>query len=122
MSVTTPKDSPFGQEDFFNIIAYRNETANILYSKLSVKTSVSFFATLFYKWISLPQFGSQSVLEQDTTTSSSRFPVSIFALTLSFLLFIITFISFRKFEYNVAGFFLGIVLSTISYVLLVIII
>lgn len=120
IKVYTPENSSFYDEYYFNIIAIKNDTAQVLYSKLSVQTRVTPLATLFYRWGFLPIFTQQSIIDGQTEIKYPSYPTSILGLVFSFISFTAILLTFRRFNYGTAGLFVGLLSIVIVYPLAVI--
>ena len=109
-SVKTPIGADFGEKYYFNIIAV--EQGKNEYSKLSVKTEVTYLAML-YRWNYFP-------FQNAPDEEKKSYPVTGISLILSLTLFIVSLVIFRKFKMNISGFFFSLGIFIISFILFLI--
>jgi Flp pilus assembly protein TadG len=108
--VMTPINAEFGDKYAFNIIATREESGMTSYSKLSISARVTYWALLF-KYSYVP-------FQAEDKVDKSMYPVSLIAGLLSIALF--SFILFLLRKFILAGFFVGLLLSLISFILMLV--
>lgn len=114
--ITTPVNASFGDAYNFNILATRvinqSETQEVIqYSKLAVTSRVPLWGMIF-KWSYVP-------LQDDTVSADDKnsYPVAPVAVLISFIVFTVTFLIFRK-KLALTGFSLGVLLFFITFGLL----
>lgn len=104
--ILTPQDASYGDVYYFNLLAIRTIEGQTRYSKLSISSRVSRLAIL-YKWSKIP--GTEKL-----------YPVAPISLILSLLLFIGLFLIMRKKGYITSGFIMGLIASTLSFIIMII--
>jgi len=115
-SVLTPNNSKFGDEYFFNILAIRTVEGETRFSKLSVRTRVTFLASLI-KWSKVPGI-KQLIIVEKGKVDGSIYPVTPVALIISLISSVVVFLIFRRLKIPTAGFFISVVLFVLIFILL----
>lgn len=111
--ILPPTNSTIGDEFFFNIFVIREIDEEQRFSKLSVSARLTSIAVLS-KWSYIPG-------QKDEDEEKNSYPVWVVALLLSLTLFISIVAIFRRKKLILSGFFIGLVIFIISFILLLIV-
>lgn len=106
----TPENPDFGENYYFSVVTLDEKSQT--YSKLSVSSSVSLLATIFYKWKYIP-FQSDIPDEE-----KSAYPVFLVSLIISAIILILTIMIFQKNDLVLIGLLVGFALFFLSLILL----
>jgi len=105
-TVLTPPNSEVNDIYYFNLLAIRTIGEEKRFSKLSVSARVSRLAIL-YKWSNIPG-------------TEVKYPVAWISLAISFILFTLLFLGFRKYKMILTGFVVATSVFILNFILLLI--